>query len=163
MEQSFVMLKPDCVNRSLVGEVISRFEKKGMKLVAMKFIRMDKALCQKHYSHHVTKPFYPRLEEFMTSSPIVVMVWEGKSAVEVVRKLCGATNSREALPGTIRGDLSMSVQSNIVHASDSLETAYAEIERFFKPEELQDYPTIWDKISYAEDESKNREKIKSKK
>ena len=159
MEQTFVMLKPDALNRSLIGKVVSRFEEKGLKLAALKMVKLSEKLCDEHYAHHASKSFYPRLKEFMTAYPVVCAVLEGKNAVEVVRKLCGATNSRDADPGTIRGDFGMSVQSNLIHASDSLETAYTEIERFFSEEELMDYETSFFTLQYADDEKASREKI----
>ena len=136
MERTFVMLKPDCLNRAMLGKVISRLENKGLKLVAMKMVRFDDALAREHYAHLADKPFFPTIAEFMKKSPVVATVWEGKDAISVVRKLVGATNGRDALPGTIRGDYSMSVQANLVHASDSPETASKEIERFFGNNEL---------------------------
>ena len=152
MERTLVLIKPDALQRGLVGEIISRFERKGLKIIAVKMLRMSPELAREHYSHLVGKPFYPELEKFMTSMPIIAMVLEGKDAVSVVRKLVGATNAREAEPGTIRGDLSMSVSKNVVHASDSLETAEAEIKRFFSEDELYPWQRKHEEFFYAEDE-----------
>ncbi len=152
MERSFAMLKPDCVQRGLLGKVISRFEKRGLKIVACRMIKMDEKMCKEHYAHHAQKPFFPRLMKFMTSAPVLCMIVEGKDAVEIVRAMCGATNSRAAAPGTIRGDFGMSVQSNIIHASDSRETAEKEIARFFKKDEIYDYKKIDYETIYADDE-----------
>ncbi len=160
MQHTFVLLKPDALNKKIIGEVIARFERKGLKLVALKMIHLTEEICKSHYAHHVNKSFFPNLRKFVCSTPVVCMVLEGKDAVEVVRKMCGATNSREAAPGTIRGDYSLSVQSNIIHASDSLETACKEIERFFTPQEIFEYDLELDKVSYAEDEKADRKKIK---
>lgn len=139
MERTFILAKPDTIQRGLLGEVISRFEHKGLKIVGLKMIALDDHILEQHYSHLVDKPFFAGIKEFMKSSPVVAMCLEGKECVEVVRKLCGITNSREADPGTIRGDLSLSIQCNVVHASDSLEAANEEIERFFLPNELYSY------------------------
>ncbi len=152
MERTFVMLKPDAVNRRLLGEIIGRIEKKGLKIVGLKMIMLNDKILDIHYAHHKNKAFFPRLKKFMSSSPVVAMVVEGVDAVEVVRKLCGPTNGREAVPGTIRGDFSMSVQSNLVHASDSKEKAEEEIKRFFKKEEIFNYPLSNEHLVYSKDE-----------
>lgn len=138
-ERTFVLLKPDAIQRGLVGEVIGRFEKKGLKLVAMKMMRLDEALLREHYAHIVEKAFYPGVELFMKSSPVIAMCWEGLEVVQAVRILCGITKSRAAEAGSIRGDLAMSVACNVIHASDTLENAQAEVARFFTPEELFTY------------------------
>ena len=150
-ERTLVLLKPDAVKRELVGEIISRFERKGLKIVGMKLIKFDKELSRKHYQEHVEKPFYKDLEEFITSGPVVAMVLEGPEAVETVRHLVGATNGRKADPGSIRGMYSNSFSRNLVHASDSLESAKREIELFFKPEELISWERD-DFYYYASDE-----------
>lgn len=139
IERTFVMIKPDAVGRRLIGEVIGRYEAKGLKLVALKMQIVSNELAQKHYAEHENKPFYPSLVEFITSGPTIQMVWEGEEAIAVVRKLNGATNSREADIGTIRGDYGLTVQKNIVHASDGPETAEREIALYFDPSELWDY------------------------
>ncbi|MBN2478070.1 nucleoside-diphosphate kinase [Candidatus Micrarchaeota archaeon] len=150
MEKTLILIKPDAVQRELVGTVISRFERKGFTIAGLKMIHMDGNLAKEHYSHLVEKSFYPGLEEFMTHQPIVAMVIEGKDAVEVVRKMVGKTNAREADPGTIRGDYSLSVSKNTIHASDSKETAEKEVKRFFKPEEIFSYKKS--SYYYSEDE-----------
>ncbi|HEO71141.1 MAG TPA: nucleoside-diphosphate kinase [Candidatus Hydrogenedentes bacterium] len=139
MERTFVMIKPDAVGRRLIGEVIARYEAKGLKLVGLKMQIISRELAEKHYAEHHGKPFYPALVDFITSGPTVQMVWEGEEAIAVVRKINGATNSREADIGTIRGDFGLTVQKNIVHASDAAETAEREIALYFGPGELWDY------------------------
>ena len=140
-ERTFVMVKPDGVNRRLCGEVIRRYEAKGLKLIALKMQILSKKLAKEHYAEHVDKPFFEELVEFITSGPTVQMVWEGKSAVDVVRKMNGVTNSREADLGTIRGDFGLTRQNNIVHASDSTETSKREIALYFDKKELLEYAT----------------------
>ncbi|HOJ68069.1 MAG TPA: nucleoside-diphosphate kinase [Candidatus Hydrogenedentes bacterium] len=139
MERTFVMVKPDGVGRGLVGECIRRFERRGLKLVGLKFQRLTREMAETHYAEHQGKPFFEDLVAFITSGPTVQMVWEGRDAVSVVRRMNGATDSAQADPGTIRGDFSLSKQRNIIHASDSPETAAREIALYFKPEELLDY------------------------
>lgn len=130
-EQTLVLIKPDAVRRGLVGEIVGRLERKGLAIEAMELRTMSGELSDEHYAHHVEKPFYPSLREFMTSGPLVAMVVSGDNAIEVVRSMAGATDGRQAAPGTIRGDLSLSTQYNLVHASDSAETAKSEIARWF--------------------------------
>lgn len=151
MEQTCILVKPDSIQRGLVGEVVSRLEKKGLKIVGMKMLQMDAKLAKEHYAHLVDKPFYADLEKFVTTHPLIAMVVEGKESVNVVRNMCGVTNARKATAGTIRGDLSNSTSRNIVHASDSKATAEKEIKRFFKKEELFDYK-LNQYYFYAEDE-----------
>ena len=139
MERTLVLIKPDGISRELVGTVISRFERKGLKIVGLKMIRISPELAKEHYAHLVDKPFYPGLEKFMTHMPVIAMALEGKDAVSVVRTVVGVTNAREANPGTIRGDFAMSVSKNIIHASDSLDTAVKEVKRFFKDGEIFEY------------------------
>lgn len=152
MERSLIILKPDCVQRNLVGEIISRFEKKGLKIVGMKMLHLDDEILKKHYAHLADKPFFPGIQKFMKSSPVIVLVLEGFEAIETLRLLLGQTKGRTADVGSIRGDFSMSVQANLVHASDSLENAKNEIERFFAPVELFDYQRIDTDFLYASDE-----------
>ncbi len=151
-ERTLILIKPDAINRGLAGEIISRFEKKGLKIVGMKMMKMSEEKAREHYSHHVGKPFYPDLEKFMTSMPIIALVVEGRNAVDVVRRIVGSTNGREAEPGSIRGDYSMSVSKNLIHASDSKENAEKEIKRFFKEDELFDYRLAYEDFLYASDE-----------
>ena len=138
-ERTFVMVKPDGVGRRLAGEVIRRFEAKGLKLVGLKMQIMKAELAETHYAEHAERPFFKDLVGFITSGPTVQMVWEGNGAVDTVRKMNGATNCLEADVGTIRGDLGLSLQNNIVHASDSIETAKREIALYFDDAELLDY------------------------
>jgi len=143
MQRTLVLLKPDCVQRQLVGQVISRFETKGLNMIAMKMLRVTPELSKQHYHEHVQKPFYKGLEDFITASPIVAIVLEGLEAITVVREMLGATSGLKAAPGTIRGDYSSSRQMNLVHASDGPESAKREIELYFTPSELHPYqPTI---------------------
>jgi nucleoside-diphosphate kinase len=139
MQQTLILLKPDCVQRRLVGAIIERFEKKGLRLAAMRLVRADRPLAEKHYAVHKGKPFYDSLVEFVTAGPTVAMVWEGREAVAVARNLMGATDGTKAPPGTIRGDFALSVQNNLVHGSDSPENALEEIKIWFKPDELVPY------------------------
>lgn len=152
MEQTFIILKPSTISRSLVGDVITRFMHKGLQITGIKMMRLTEELLREHYAHLVDRPFFPTLLKSMMATPVIVMVLKGKDVVAVVRSMVGATNCRVAAPGTIRGDFGMSGQENIVHASDSPENAVIEINRFFKPEEIFDYtlPTI--ASIYAPDE-----------
>jgi nucleoside-diphosphate kinase len=140
MERTFVMFKPDCLERGLVGRILTRFEEKGLRLVAMKMLRVTPALAKQHYAEHVEKPFYPGLEEFITASPVVATVFEGPEVIRVVREMLGATSGLKAAAGTIRGDYSSSRQMNLVHASDSPESAAREIGIYFRADEMQ----AWD-------------------
>ena len=139
MQQTLVLLKPDAVERKVVGEIISRLEKRGLKIVAMKMIRMDEALAKRHYAIHEGKPFFEELVEFITSGPIVAAVFEGKDAVTEVRSVMGATDPADAAPGTIRADLAEDIGHNLIHGSDSEETAEKEIKLFFSKAEILDY------------------------
>ena len=139
IERTFVMVKPDGVQRGLIGEIISRLEKKGLKIVAMKMLKIDDDLAKEHYAEHKEKPFFKDLISYITSGPVVAMVVEGKEAVKVVRDLVGKTNPREASPGTIRGDFGMDVGRNVIHASDSIQSAEREINLFFNKEEILSY------------------------
>ena len=142
-ERTLILLKPDCVQRRLMGEVISRFEQKGLNLIALKMLRVTAALAKEHYAEHVQKPFYPALEKFITASPIVAIVVEGLEAIRVVREMLGATSGLKAAAGTIRGDYSSSRQMNLAHASDGPEAAAREVALYFKPDELHSYaPTL---------------------
>ncbi len=145
MESTLVILKPSTIQRALVGQVIDRFQKKGLIIAGIKMMRLSEALL-------VDRPFFPLLVESMSITPVIVMSIKGRDAVEVVRAMTGATNGRKALPGTIRGDFSMSGQENIIHASDSLESAEIETRRFFKPDELFDYTPSLMRSMYAPDE-----------
>ncbi|NLT92373.1 MAG: nucleoside-diphosphate kinase [Actinobacteria bacterium] len=136
MERTFIMVKPNGVARGLVGEVIARFERRGFVLRGIKALRIDRELAARHYAEHVDKPFFEGLVAFITSAPVVAMVWEGREAVTVARAMMGATDSAQAAPGTIRGDFSLSKEENVVHGSDSPESAAREIGLFFDEAEL---------------------------
>lgn len=152
MERTVILLKPDAIQRGLVGEILHRFERKGLKLVALKMITASDALLEEHYAHHKDKPFFAGLKKFMKSAPIVCMLWEGIGSVEVVRRMAGSTNSRNADFGTLRGDFSMSTSANIIHASDSIEAAKEEEARFFDSKEIFDWDRALSDFLYAEDE-----------
>lgn len=152
MQRTVVLLKPDAVQRGLVGDIISRFERKGLKLVGLKMISASDELLEEHYAHHKDKPFFAGLKKFMKSAPLVCMLWEGIDAVAVARKMAGSTNSREADLGTIRWELSMSTSANIVHVSDSVEAAKEEEARFFEKGEVHKWDAALLKFLYAEDE-----------
>ncbi|MFA5650836.1 MAG: nucleoside-diphosphate kinase [Proteiniphilum sp.] len=152
MQLTLVILKPSAVQRGLLGEVLSRFERKGIQIAGMKMMCLSDEILEEHYSHIKEKPFYGRVKDSMQASPVVVVALRGVDVVNTVRKLSGVTNGREAHPGTIRGDYSMSVQENIVHASDSLETAEVELARFFNKDEIHDYPRSIIQSLYAPDE-----------
>src|SRR5262245_17083288 len=139
MQQTLILLKPDAVQRRLVGEITARFERKGLRLVGLKILKPSRELAEKHYAVHKGKPFYESLLSFLTSGPTVAMVWEGREAVTACRALMGLTDGAKWPPGTIRGDYGLSVQYNLVHGSDSPENAVAEVARWFKPEELVAY------------------------
>jgi nucleoside-diphosphate kinase len=139
MQRTLIIWKPDCIQRRLAGTILARFEAKGLRISALKLMRVDRALAEKHYAEHQGKPFFEGLIAFITSTPVIVGVLEGNEAITVVRTMLGATNGVAALPGTIRGDFSISKQNNLIHGSDSLESAVREIALWFKPEELVDY------------------------
>jgi len=141
-ERTFVLLKPDAIQRSLVGGILARFEQRGLKLVALKLVKVPRELAETYYLEHKGKPFYAGLVKYVTSSPSVALVLEGDEAVAVVRKMMGKTNSAEAESGTIRGDFGIKIGRNLIHGSDSVATAKREIGLFFKPEELLDYARI---------------------
>lgn len=147
-----MILKPGTVQRALIGEIVSRCEKKGLLLCGMKMIWLSDEILNEHYAHLKEKSFFQRVKDAMRTCPVIVSCWKGVDAVRVVRTITGSTNGRDALPGTIRGDYSMSVQENIVHTSDSPETAALEIKRFFKKEELYDYDSSLISNLYANDE-----------
>jgi len=151
MQVTLIILKPSAVQRGILGEVITRFERKGIQIVGMKMVRLTDETLEEHYAHLLNKPFYGRIKNSMQAGPVVVMALKGIDVVNVVRKLAGVTNGREAEPGTIRGDYSMSVQENIVHASDSPETAAAELKRFFPTEKFMMMSPSYS-LFYANDE-----------
>lgn len=143
MERTFIAIKPDGVQRGLAGEIIRRFEAKGFTLVGLKLLQVSRELAEQHYDVHKEKPFFPGLVDFITSGPVVAMVWEGDGVVASARKLIGATNPLTSEPGTIRGDFGVSIGRNIIHGSDAVDTAQREIALWFKPEELVNWqPTV---------------------
>jgi len=141
-ERTFVLLKPDAVQRALVGEIVGRFERRGLKLVAMKMLRVTRSLGETYYAEHKGKSFFEPLMSYITAGPVVAMVLEGDGAIAAVRRMMGKTNSAEAEPGTIRGDLALTIGRNMIHGSDSPESAKREIPLFFKPDELHPYSRI---------------------
>lgn len=149
-EKSLIIIKPDAVQRNLIGEIITRIERKGLKIVGMKMISIDDAALDEHYAHIKDKPFFPGIRDFMKSSPVVVMAVEGINTVSSLRLLVGPTKAWEATAGTIRGDFSLSTQSNIVHASDTVENGEIEVDRFFDLRELFSYKKIDTDFIYAE-------------
>ena len=145
MERTFIILKPDCIQRGISGEIISRFEKKGLKIVGMKLILISKEKAEYHYAEHKEKPFFGELVDFIISSPVVVIVLEGDDAIKMARKLSGATKAIDAEPGTVRGDYVLHTGQNIVHTSDSVESATREINNFFDEKEIISYKRDFDK------------------
>ena len=139
MERTLIILKPDAVQRGICGEILSRFEKKGLQIVGAKLMKIPQSLAETHYAPHKERPFYPGLVKFMTSSPVIVLALEGKDSITIARKMMGATFGSKAEPGTIRGDFGVSNSYNLIHGSDSPEAATRELGLFFKPEELQDW------------------------
>ena len=152
MQRTVVLLKPDALQRGLVGEIIHRFERKGLKLVGLKMMAVSDALLEEHYAHHKDKPFFAGLKKFMSSAPIVCVLLEGIDAVNVVRKMAGLTSGREAELGSIRGDFSMSTSANIIHVSDTEAAAREEETRFFKKDEIFDWESAVAPYLYGEDE-----------
>ncbi|GLI07245.1 nucleoside diphosphate kinase [Paenibacillus tyrfis] len=139
MEKTFLMVKPDGVQRGLIGEIVRRFEQKGLQLVAAKLVQVSREQAERHYAEHVGKPFFDNLINFITSGPVFAMVWQGDQVIALSRTMIGKTNSLEALPGTIRGDYAVHTNLNLIHGSDSPESAEREIANFFHPEEVLDY------------------------
>ncbi|MEM6777313.1 MAG: nucleoside-diphosphate kinase [Planctomycetota bacterium] len=152
MQRTLVLLKPDCVQRRLIGDVLARFEAKGLQIVAMKLLQVTPELSREHYAEHVEKPFYPSLQEFITSAPVVAIALEGLDVIRVVRDMLGATNGLQAAPGTVRGDFSSSRQMNLVHASDSPESAARELGLYFESSEFCDYSLTLTPFMRAADE-----------
>ncbi|MGI6450634.1 MAG: nucleoside-diphosphate kinase [Desulfitobacteriia bacterium] len=144
MERTFLLLKPDAVQRGLIGEIIARLEKKGLKLVALKMLMVDRALAEEHYREHRGKSFFEPTVQYIMSSPVIAMVWEGKNAVALARVMMGATNPANADPGSIRGSYALDISRNVIHGSDSLESAEREIALYFRPEEILAYPKAGD-------------------
>jgi len=153
-EKTLVLIKPDAIQRGLIGEIITRFERKGLKVVGAKMMGLDEAILREHYAHLADKPFFPGLAKFMQSTPVIALCVEGLQVVDAVRKITGITKAREAEAGSIRGDYAMSVSCNVIHASDSVENAEKEVKRFFKTDEIHDYNKSEYEHVYAEDELK---------
>lgn len=152
MEKSLIIIKPSGLQRGLAGNVIERFQRKGLQINGIKMMQLDETILRSHYAHLTDRPFFPLILKSMMASPVIVMVLSGKDAISVIREMTGSTNGRKAAPGTIRGDFSMSGQENIIHASDSAESAAAEIARFFKPDEIFEYKPAHIEYLYADDE-----------
>lgn len=152
-ERTLILFKPDAVQRRLVGQILNRIEKKGLRIVGLKMMQVTAELAKQHYAEHVDKPFYPALEEFITSGPVIAMVAEGPDVISVVRTMLGPTNGREAAPGTIRGDFGQSRQMNLLHGSDGAQAADREIGIYFSTNELLDYESTLDIWAFAEDEA----------
>lgn len=153
MERTLVLIKPNAIQRGLTGDILTRFERKGLRIAGLKMMFMTDSIVAEHYAHLVERPFFPYLKASMQAATIIACCLEGAEVVETVRLMVGPTNSRKALPGTIRGDFSMSGEQNVVHASDSVENALIEIDRFFKPEELFDYESAVTRFEYGGEES----------
>lgn len=152
MERTLILVKPDAIQRGLLGQIVSRFEIKGLKLVGMKMMPLDEAILREHYAHIADKPFFPGVAKFMQSTPVVAMCWEGLEVVDAVRKITGITKAREAEAGSIRGDFAMSVSCNVIHASDTVENAEKEVKRFFNSDEIHEYNKSEYMHVYSEDE-----------
>jgi nucleoside-diphosphate kinase len=148
MDRTFVMVKPDGVARGLIGEVVGRLETKGLKLVCARLEKLPEKRVMDQYREHLEKPFFPSLRHYITSGPVFLMVWEGRSAVTVVRSLVGATNPAEAAPGTIRGDFALDIGRNVIHASDSAESANREIAIHFTPDDICSYKRVDEPVLY---------------
>lgn len=148
MEKTFLMVKPDGVQRNLIGEIVSRFEKKGFQLAGAKLMTISQELAEEHYGEHKERPFFGELVDFITSGPVFAMVWQGENVIATARQMMGATNPQEAAPGTIRGDFGLTVGKNVIHGSDAPESAEREIGLFFKENELVDYTKLMNEWIY---------------
>lgn len=148
MEKTFLMVKPDGVQRQLIGEIVARFERKGLQLIGAKLMTIPVEMAEQHYGEHKGKPFFNDLVNFITSGPVFAMVWQGENVVEIARQMIGKTNPKEALPGTIRGDYGVFLSKNVIHGADSVESAKREIDLFFKKEELVAYDKLMNKWIY---------------
>ncbi|MFM7165988.1 MAG: nucleoside-diphosphate kinase [Planctomycetaceae bacterium] len=152
MERTLILIKPDAVQRRLIGRVITRIEDKGLSIIGLKLLHVTPEISRLHYAEHVSKPFYPELESFITSGPLVALAVEGPEAITVMRTLMGKTNAREAVPGTIRGDLGASRQMNLIHGSDGPESAQRELAIYFRSDELVSAPTLLTSVLWAKEE-----------
>lgn len=150
IERSLIIIKPDAIQRNLVGEIIHRFERKGLKIIGVKMLRLNEVVLKEHYAHIADKPFFPRIQKFMQSAPVVIIALSGNGIVSAIRTIVGPTKAAEADGGTIRGDFAMSMQSNVVHASDSVENGEIEIARFFAENELLDYEKLGEEVVYSD-------------
>lgn len=150
IERSLIIIKPDAIQRNLVGEIIHRFERKGLKIIGVKMLRLNEVVLKEHYAHVADKPFFPRIQKFMQSAPVIVIALSGAGIVSAIRTIVGPTKAFDADGGTIRGDYAMSMQSNVVHASDSAENGEIEIARFFAENELLDYEKLGEQIVYSD-------------
>ncbi len=149
-EKSLIIIKPDAIQRGLAGQIITRFENKGLKIIGTKMMHLDEAVLKEHYAHVADKPFYPRIEKFMKSAPVIVLAISGVGAVAAIRTIVGPTKGYEAPAGTIRGDFSMSQQSNVIHASDSPENGEIEVKRFFKADEIIEWKKLGEEVVYSD-------------
>jgi nucleoside-diphosphate kinase len=152
MERTLVIIKPCAIRRGLIGEVIQRFERRGLQLSGMKMVQLSEEILNEHYAHLVKYDFFQRIKDSMMLTPVIICCWKGVDAVHIARVMAGKTNGREAAPGTIRGDFSVSVQENIVHTSDTVENALIELKRFFKDEEIFEFDKLSSNVFYANDE-----------
>jgi nucleoside-diphosphate kinase len=152
MERTLVLIKPDAIQRGLAGEIISRLERRGLRIVAMKMMRLDQSLAHRHYAEHREKPFFPSLVQLITSAPLIACVVDGPHAIEVVRQTMGATDPKKAAPGTIRGDLGLDITHNLIHGSDSPQTAQREIALFFQEDEILSYERDIDRWAFGSGE-----------
>jgi nucleoside-diphosphate kinase len=152
MEKTFIIIKPCAIRRDLIGEIIHRFEMKGLQMCAIKMMQLDDKILNEHYAHLANRPYFQRIKDSMMKTPVIVSVWKSIDCVQIARKMAGCTNGREAARGTIRGDYSVSIQENIIHTSDSVESAKIEIARFFKKEEIFEFNQLSSSVLYACDE-----------
>jgi len=152
MEKTLIIIKPCAIRRDLIGEIIHRFEMKGLQMCGIKMMQMNDEILDEHYAHLLEKPYFPRIKSSMMKTPVIVSVWKGVDAVEIAHHMAGATNGRLAAPGTIRGDYSVSIQENIVHTSDTVENAITEINRFFHAHEVFDFDQLNHNVLYADNE-----------
>ncbi len=152
MEKTLIIIKPSAIRRDLIGELIHRFERKGLQLCGIKMIQLDDKILDEHYSHLADRPYFQRIKNSMMKTPVIICVWKGIDCVHIARVMAGPTNGREAPQGTIRGDYSVSMQENIIHTSDTVENAMIEIERFFQPEEIFEFAQLSSSVLYACDE-----------
>lgn len=152
MEKTLIIIKPCAIRRDLIGEIIHRFEMKGLQLCGIKMIQLNDEILNEHYSHLIGRPYFQRIKDSMMKTPVIVCVWKSIDCVQIAREMAGCTNGREAARGTIRGDYSVSIQENIIHTSDSIENASIEIKRFFKKEEIFDFNQLSASVLYATNE-----------